>query len=188
MLEGKAEAAMCVSYMRKMAQKKANALIKYIPAGVVIVDSELRLIECNKYFSGLFDESNVLAYSAMPGMKGVDLAKTVPFPELFEAVLASGKDLTRENYVVGDHIFDVKIFTIENHRVVGGIIQDVTRTEMHREQIAEKARQVIRKNILTVQKVANCLGEHMAETEILLREVARGYEHRRMEAGDKDEK
>ena len=35
--------------------------------------------------------------------------------------------------------------------------------------------QTIQKNVITVQKIAHYLGEHMAETEVLLREVASGY-------------
>ena len=34
---------------------------------------------------------------------------------------------------------------------------------------------MIQKNIITCQKIARDLGEHMAETEILLREVAGSY-------------
>ena len=51
----------------------------------------------------------------------------------------------------------------------------MTQSELHREKVAEKAREVIRKNVTTVQKIAQYLGEHMAETEIILREVAGSY-------------
>jgi hypothetical protein len=47
--------------------------------------------------------------------------------------------------------------------------------EMKKEQIAAKARDVIKKNLATVQQIACTLGEHMAETEILLRSIARDY-------------
>ncbi len=173
---GKAEPAMCLSYLRRLAQKKSNALIKYIPAGVVIVDQEMRIVECNKHFSEMFDESTRIAYEARPGLLGVDLRKVVPFVDLFEAAMTSGKDVARDNHVLGDKIFNISIFTVEPHQIVGAIIQDVTLAELHREQISQKAKEVIMKNVITVQKIANYLGEHMAETEILLREVASGYE------------
>ena len=56
--------------------------------------------------------------------------------------------------------------------------QDITKNELQRELIAEKARKVIRKNVLTVQKVARLFGEHVADTEILLNEIAGSYERR----------
>ena len=188
---GKAEPAMCLSYLRRLAQKKSNALIKYIPAGVVIVDQEMRIVECNKHFSEMFDESTRIAYEARPGLLGVDLHKVVPFVDLFEAAMTSGKDVARDNHVLGDKIFNISIFTVEPHQIVGAIIQDVTLAELHREQISQKAREVIMKNVITVQKIANYLGEHMADTEILLREVASGYEspkkQNKREAGSDDQ-
>ncbi len=175
MIAGKGEPEMCVSYLKRLSQQKANALIRYIPAGVVIADPNLKIVECNRRFAEMFGESSLLAFEAQPGLKGVELRQVVDFDDLFTAALNSGGDIERRNVLHGDMILDINIFTIESGRVLGAIIQDVTLAELRREQIAEKARSVIRKNILTVQKIANCLGEHMAETEILLKEVASGY-------------
>lgn len=70
------------------------------------------------------------------------------------------------------------------------MIQDVTGNEMHREQIAAKAREVIKKNVYTVQEVARLFGEHIAETEIMLNEIAGAYESetqgRRLNGGNSD--
>ena len=51
LLTQKAEPAMCLSHLRKLAQKKANALLRCMPSGVVIVDENLRIIECNENFA-----------------------------------------------------------------------------------------------------------------------------------------
>jgi len=175
-IEGKAEHSMCLSFLRKLAQKKSNALIKYIPAGVLIVDKNLSIIECNIHFSKLFDESTELAFLAKPGLQGVSLKKIITFTDLFETALATGQDVIRNNFLDSGKIFNISIFTVEASQIVGAIIQDVTVTELHREQISTKAKTVIRKNVMTVQKIANYLGEHMAETESLLREVADDYD------------
>ena len=55
------------------------------------------------------------------------------------------------------------------------MILDVTTAELRREQIAQRAREVIQRNLHTVQDVACKLGENMAETEILLRSLAEGF-------------
>ena len=39
LLAGKAEPSMCVSYLRNLAQKKSNAILRCIPAAVVIVNN-----------------------------------------------------------------------------------------------------------------------------------------------------
>ena len=52
---------------------------------------------------------------------------------------------------------------------------DVTHKELKRDKIAQRAAEVIERNILTVQEIACRLGEHMADTEMLLRSIAEGY-------------
>ena len=42
LLDGRAEAGMCVSHLRKLAMTKANALIQAMPSGVVIADESRR--------------------------------------------------------------------------------------------------------------------------------------------------
>lgn len=185
LIAGKAEHSMCLSHLRKLAQNKSNALIKYIPAGVVIADRHMNIIECNIHFARLFDESTELAFAAKPGLQGVSLKKILDFEDLFDISLASGQDVIRNNFLHNNKIFNISIFTVEPHQIVGAIIQDVTVTELHREQIASKAKAVIRNNVMTVQKIANYLGEHMAETECLLREVASGFDAPKPK-GDKD--
>lgn len=175
LVANKAEVEMCVSHLRQLAQKKSNALIRYIPAGVVIVDRHLRIVECNRRFAELFDEDTVLAYDSCGGLTGAELSAFADFSDLMAAALLSGGEVERHNQVCGDKILNISVFTISPNQSVGAIIQDVTSLELHREQVSEKARAVIRKNIITVQKIARNLGEHMAETEILLREVAGSY-------------
>jgi iron only hydrogenase large subunit-like protein len=175
LLEHKAEPSMCVSFLRKKAQKKANALLRCIPSGVVIVDRELKLVECNRKFAELFGEETLMAFDSKPGLAGADLRRLLPFPELFARALRSGADFRRDSYRQGNRLLNINIFNIEENEIVGGVIMDVTSTELRREQIASRAREVINKNLSTVQDIACKLGEHMAETEILLRSISEDY-------------
>jgi iron only hydrogenase large subunit-like protein len=172
LLDGKAEPEMCISYMRRLAQKKANELMKQLPLGVVIVKKDMEIIEYNQRFAELFD----LEPPKEETLKGsreenISIKEAVPFHNLFSSALTSGQDITREHVKIDDNRYNIIIFTIEKNRVVGGIIQNVTGTEMKREQIAKRAGDVIHKNLATVQQIACTLGEHMAETEILLRSI-----------------
>ncbi len=173
LLLGNAEPAMCVSYMRNQAQKKANALLRCIPSGVVIADKNLRVIECNKPFAEMFGEQ--LAFDVLPGMAGAVLTKILPFPDILEAAVRTGLDISRERLPLDERLLNVTIFSIEHHQTIGVIVQDVTQSEMKREQIARRAAQVIQKNMVTVQEIACRLGEHMADTEILLSSIAHDY-------------
>ena len=53
---------------------------------------------------------------------------------------------------------------------------DVTKSQVNREKIAQKAHEVISKNISIVQNIACLLGEHMVETELLLSSIAQDYD------------
>ena len=54
LIAGNAERMMCATYTRKLAQKKANALLQRMPSAVVIVDEKLKIIECNSSFVAIF--------------------------------------------------------------------------------------------------------------------------------------
>ena len=176
MIAGRAEPSMCVSYLRKQAQKKANAILRSISSGVVIADRDLSIIECNRNFAKLFGDETVEMFDACPGLAGADLRRIVPsFIGLFESALQSGRDVRRDSLKVGKRLFNLNLFSIEPGEVIGAVIFDVTNTELRREQIAARARKVIDRNIATVQEIACRLGEQMADTELLLRSIADDY-------------
>lgn len=175
-LDGKAEIDMCVSHIKQQAQRKANALLKCIPSPIVIVNANLSIMEYNDYFVQAFwnEEEHADIYDKN-NLIGANLRDFISFTNLFSASLELGEDVKRENAHHQDKVYDVMVFNIEQKQVVGGVIQDVTNVEIKREKIAERAKEVIEKNLATVQQIACTLGEHMAETEVLLRAIARDY-------------
>ncbi len=59
---------------------------------------------------------------------------------------------------------------------MGGILQDITEPAVVREQIIQKAQDVIRKNVTTVQQIAYLLGENAAETELILGSIIESFQ------------
>ena len=57
----------------------------------------------------------------------------------------------------------------------GLIIEDITKPSMKRDDIISKAQEVIKSNLLNVQKIAFLLGETASETEITLNEIVSAY-------------
>lgn len=176
LLAGKAEPEMCVSHMKHQAQRKANALLRCIPSPIVIANSDLRILEYNDKFVETFwkDEEHADIYEK-EDLRGADLRDFLDFTNLFAASLELEQDIHREHVRQDDKLFDVVVFNIDKKQIVGGIIGDVTNMEMKKEQIAAKAKEVIHKNLATVQQIACTLGEHMAETEVLLRSIAKDF-------------
>jgi len=181
LLNGDAETSMCVSYMRKIAVRKAAAMIRCMPAAVVMVDNNMNILEANDSFMKMFSGDMYEIFKARPdGMTGAAIDRIVDFSDIFKTILKTGKDLHKERFPVKNRLFDISAFTIEENEIVGAVITDVTQTETNREKISQKAQEVISKNISIVQEIACLLGEHMVETETLLSSIANDYD-------DKDE-
>ncbi len=185
LLSGDAETSMCASYMRSIAQRKANALLRCMPSGVVIVGGDLRIIESNRPFAALAGDAMLDRFDRDPGLAGLPVEDLLPLGKFLRAALRNGKDITRERLKIGDRLLTIEIFVLEEYKTVGAIVDDVTQNEMRRDQIARRAREVINRNIATVQEIACRLGEHMADTEILLSSIAEGFAGD--EEGDKGE-
>ena len=177
LLDGVAETSMCVSYMRKIAMRKAAAMLRSMPSAIVMVDRNLKILEANDSFMKMFTGEMYDIFKSRPdGLLGASLDRIIDFSDIFATILKTGKDLHKEHYHVDDKLYDINAFTIEENEIVGAVITDVTQTETNREKISEKAREVISKNISIVQEIACLLGEHMVETETLLNSIANDYD------------
>ncbi len=175
LLAGDAETSMCASYMRSIAQRKANALLRCMPSGVVIVGGDLRIIESNRPFAAISGERFAREFDAHPGLPGRQVEEMLPIGKFLRAALRSGEDIRRERLKIGERLLTIEVFIIEEHAIVGALVDDATQNEMRRDHIARRAREVINRNIATVQEIAARLGEHMADTEILLNSIAEGF-------------
>jgi iron only hydrogenase large subunit-like protein len=169
LINQKAERAMCVTYMRKLAHKKANALIQKMPSAVVIVNDAMRIIEFNAAFATLFAKGKTGDSAA--AMEGAALAEVMPFAALFHSVLKTGDDILDRDLRFQNAILHATIFNIEKHCLVGGIIQDITKPAVQKEQVIRKAQEVIQKQLATTQQIAYLLGENAAESEITLNSI-----------------
>ena len=175
-LAGEAEPSMCVSYMRKIALRKAAAMLRCMPSAMVMIDNKNKILESNDAFMKMFTGEMYDVFSERPeGVNGADIDRIIPFSDLLTTALKTGKDIHKEHYVVGNKLYDINIFIIEEKEIFGAIITDVTQSELNREKIAERAKEVISKNIAKVQEIAILLGEHMVETELLLSTIADDY-------------
>ena len=174
LISGEAEPSMCVSYMRKIAMQKAAAMLRCMPSASVMVDKDLKIVESNEAFMKMFCADMIDIFPE--GINGASIDRIVDFADIFKETLKTQKDIHKEHYPVKNRIYDISAFSIEKNELAGAIITDVTQSEMGREKIAQRAHEVINKNIAIVQEIACLLGEHMVETELLLSTIAQDYD------------
>jgi iron only hydrogenase large subunit-like protein len=175
-----AERMMCATYTRKLAQKKANALLKKMPSAVVIVDDDLNIIECNANFVELFADDD----RQPKDLEGTALSAVMPFSYLFNRVLDSDEDIVGHDIRYQRSILNTSIFTIEPHAVMCGMFRDITEPIFQKEQIIARARDVIQKNLKTVQQIAYLLGENAADSEIILSSIVRSFSPKEVDEND----
>ena len=105
LLDGVAEPSMCISYMRKIAMRKAAAMLRCMPAAIVMVDNNMNILEANESFMKMFTGDMYEIFKARPdGLTGAAIDRIVEFSDLFRTILKTGKDLHKEHYNVNNRL------------------------------------------------------------------------------------
>jgi hypothetical protein len=162
---------MCATYTRKLAQKKANALLQKMPSAVVIVDDDLRIIECNSNFVRLFaseEERRSKISRAAPSVTSC--------PSLTSSAACSIPAKTSSATTSATSAASSPpASSPSSPSVLCGIFRDISEPIFQKEQIIDRAREVIQKNLKTVQQIAYLLGENAADSEIILNSIVRSF-------------
>ncbi len=171
-LTGMAEHNMCIPWMRKVAERKADQIIDNSPNGIVIVDSTLRVVDFNAAFAELF--------SCSRGIVGKPLSTLMDTGD-FERVMTGAVDriVNKDVSFPAYHISaNMNVYRIEHEELVVGILANVnkgteglSRLEHIREETLSHAEEVIQKQMLMAQEIAGILGETTSETRVLLRKL-----------------
>jgi PAS domain S-box-containing protein len=174
---------------RKKAERKleksreaaviASAMMQKIRAGIIIVDSELKVIDSNEAFAKLLGPEIEELYETIPGLHGAELKELVPdvIFKMFSSTLSSGENTNERDLKIQNKLLHVSVITIYKHRVVGALIRDMSAPALVREEIISRAQRVNRQNFETVQKIAFLLGDNASLTEELLNSIIESYQY-----------
>jgi len=109
-------------------------------SAVVIVDEDLRIIECNLNFLHLFSTD----VEHPRNLRQCDSRRDTIL-HLFSRVLESGEDIVGHDIRYQRNILNTTVFTIEPHSVMCGIFQDITKPIFQKEQIIGRAARSFRR-------------------------------------------
>jgi PAS domain-containing protein len=151
----------------------ASTMLQKIRAGIVIVDSNLKIIDSNLGFARMIGEENEELFETIPGLKGADLDMLVPdvMVDMFRSIFETGESRLERDLKYQNKLLAISIATINKNTIAGAIIRDLSAPMLERAEIIERAKQVNRKNMKTVQQIAYLLGENAAQTEELLNSI-----------------
>lgn len=166
-----AEPDMCVSYMRKVAHHKATVLLQKMPSGVIIINNDHKVVEMNESFARLLGGDLLISYEATPGMRGAMVDKLGDVAHMLKTALITGKEYYEIPVNENGKQLQLSIFNIQKYKLITGIIQSTAQPEFKKDIIEKRTREVINKNMETVQKIAFLLGENAAHTDSLLNSI-----------------
>jgi len=157
----------------------ASAMLHKIRSGIVIVDTDLKVLNSNPGFAHLMGGDIEELYEAVPGLKGAGLAELVPdaIHRMFVSLMNSGENMLERDLRYQNKLIHVSVITIYKHRVVGALIRDMSAPALMREEIVSRAQRVNKHNMETVQKIAFLLGENASSMEELLHSIIESYNY-----------
>lgn len=165
----KAELNMCIPYLHEKAQSLSNLVLESTPNIIIIVDSDMKIIEFNGAAEKLFKKSRAKALT-MYLYEFIDHT-------YFEEVLLTHKNILGKLVKFEDRsitTFQNIVYMKEQNSVLG-VFQDVSSEEERKKQAykvkvetIEMAQKVIDKQMLVAQQIAGLLGETTAETKVTL--------------------
>lgn len=163
----------------QLSKEVSSKMIHKISSGIVMVDTDLKIVDSNESFAKLMGEDIEELYETIPGLTGAKVQGIVPdvILKMISSVLASGDDLLERDLKFQNNLIHVSVVTLYKNRVVGTLFRDMSAPMLQQSEIISRARRINKQNIKTVQKVAYLLGENAAEIEELLNSIIETYRY-----------
>ena len=168
--QGKAEASMCLPYLKDKAESFSDTIVKNTPNGLIVLNEDLEVQQINAAARKILNIRNVSDVMGEPVVRILD-------PMIFMNALESRMGILeqREYLVEYKRYVEETVIHDKESRLLICIMRDVTQEEREREkkesishQTIEVADKVVDKQIRIVQEIASLLGETAAETKIAL--------------------
>jgi PAS domain S-box-containing protein len=177
-----------VTERRKQEQKLERAkesmiisshMLHKIRAGIIIVNTDFKVIDSNESFAQMMGEDIVELYDTIPGLRGADITEMVPdvIFKMIANIMSTGENNLERDVKHKNKLLHVSVVTIYKQRVVGALIRDMSAPVLVRDEIISRAQRVNKQNIETVQKIAYLLGENAAQTEELINSIIESYRY-----------
>ena len=168
--QGKAEASMCLPFLKDKAESFSDTIVKNTPNGLIVLNENLEVQQINEAALKIM---NIRTASDIMG----DQVVRVLDPSVFMKVLSSGRDVRDQHVYLAEYKRYVEqsvVYDRDGHVLIC-IMRDITEEESARErkeslsrQTIEVADKVVDKQMRIVQEIASLLGETAAETKIAL--------------------
>ena len=166
---GYADIDICLPYMRERAESMSYEIIHNSPEGIVVLDSEMNVVDINSKAKELLGITAV----SLKGLPAIDFFN----PTEFLIAQNSGRQYVRKKVYVAEtkrHI-EMSISILKGNHALFGILKDITEEVHYNEKFGKMRMEtlattddVIKKQMRVAQEIASLLGETTAETKVAL--------------------
>lgn len=165
--------------MAQESMEVSSHMLHKISAGIVIIDSNYKVVDSNQSFARLMGEETEDLYETIPGLKGAAVQVLVPdiIFKMLSSVMLSGEDNLERDLKFQNKLIHISVVTLYKNKVVGAVIRDMSAPKLVRDEIISRANRINKQNIEMVQKIAFLLGENAAEIEELLNSIIESYRY-----------
>ena len=168
-LNGNADIEMCLPYMRSRAESMSYEIIQNTPNGIVVLDSEFKIIDINPTAQHLLG----IPSGDLKGKLAYDLFDITDYVN----ALTENKNIKSKKIHIektGAYV-ELTIGLISNQKIMFGVMKDITKTVEYDKKLSEMTDEtlvttdeVIKKQMRVAQEIASLLGETTAETKVAL--------------------
>lgn len=159
------------------ASETITAMLQKLPAGVVIIDKNLKILQTNQSFINILGDEAKEINDVIPGLVGADIKSLLPytFYNIVNFVLNSNEEVINRDVQTEKILLNISVFPIKKGKIAGAIIRDLFQPEVRKEEIISRVNEVIDKNLEMVQQIGYLLGEGASETERMLNSIIQSY-------------
>lgn len=173
-LQGMAEATMCIPYMRRRAESLCRMVMDVTPDAVLVVDTDLHLQDMSPSAERMFG-------CHLPAVRGQPLRTVMPAVEGFVKVRDTGKPILGELVrLQPDLVVEQTVVPVAGQRLLVGILRDITERvrgaeelERLRAETLRRTQEVVNQQMRVAQEIAQLLGESTAATKVMVAKLAR---------------
>lgn len=166
-LKGLADIEMCVPFMRERAESMSNEIIRNSPYGIVVIDTDFKILDINQRAKDILGEQNVL---------GTEIFQYMDANEFVMAQAEHKNRFKRQLFISKTNKYiDLSVSLIPNQDVMFAMMEDVTEQTNYDKRIDKitmntlsTTDEVIKKQMRVAQEIASLLGEVTAETKVAL--------------------
>ena len=170
-VNGHADIDICLPYMRKRAESLAVDIVRNSPEGVVLVDPDMNIVDCNA------TAMKMLGMSGKPENNvGRPVAEFFPAIDFYNAL--SQKRRTENNCLhlsaTGRYV-SLTVSLLSEQNLLFGLMKDISEQVNYDKKLSQvkmdtisTTDEVIMKQMRVAQEIASLLGETTAETKVAL--------------------